>query len=142
MRVNADSDTTWSVDEDDRVTRVGRILRRTNIDELPQLVNVLLGDMSLVGPRPERSYFVEQFNDCIEHYGDRHRAPAGLSGWAQVHGLRGDTSIEARVRFDNDYIEHWTLWLDVVIICRTVLSVAKDVVLRHPADAARTHSAD
>jgi exopolysaccharide biosynthesis polyprenyl glycosylphosphotransferase len=99
---------------------VGRLLRRTSIDELPQLWNVLRGDMSLVGPRPERGYLVEQFNTSVSGYRDRHRLPVGLTGWAQVHGLRGDTSLRERVRFDNQYIEHWSLWRDVVILIRTV----------------------
>ena len=91
-----------------------------SIDELPQLWNVLRGDMSLVGPRPERGYLVEQFNASVSGYRDRHRLPVGLTGWAQVHGLRGDTSLRERVRFDNQYIEHWSLWRDVVILVRTL----------------------
>jgi exopolysaccharide biosynthesis polyprenyl glycosylphosphotransferase len=120
MMVNDDSDTAWSVADDDRVTRVGRFLRRTSLDEMPQLLNVLRGDMSLVGPRPERPHFVQQFSAAIPGYRDRLRVPAGLTGWAQVHGLRGDTSIVDRVRFDNAYIENWSLWLDVVILARTL----------------------
>jgi exopolysaccharide biosynthesis polyprenyl glycosylphosphotransferase len=120
MRINADSDTTWSVAQDRRVTPVGRLLRKTSIDELPQLYNVLRGDMSLIGPRPERPHFVEQFGTEVPHYRDRHRAPVGISGWAQVHRLRGDTSIQERVRMDNYYVEHWSPWLDLVIILRTV----------------------
>jgi exopolysaccharide biosynthesis polyprenyl glycosylphosphotransferase len=119
MRVNADSETTWNVSSDRRVTVVGRFLRRTSIDELPQLFNVLRGDMSLVGPRPERPHFVEQFGRTVPHYAHRHRAPVGLTGWAQVHGLRGDTSIEERVRFDNYYIEHWSMWRDLTVLART-----------------------
>jgi exopolysaccharide biosynthesis polyprenyl glycosylphosphotransferase len=99
------------------------VLRRLSIDELPQLWNVLRGDMSLVGPRPERGYLVEQFNDEVYGYRDRHRLPVGLTGWAQVHGLRGETSLRERVRFDNHYIEHWSLWRDLVIMCRTGLAV-------------------
>jgi exopolysaccharide biosynthesis polyprenyl glycosylphosphotransferase len=125
MRVNGDSDTQWSVVEDDRLTRVGRILRRTSIDELPQLWSVLRGDMSLVGPRPERPFFVEQFSVDVDGYGDRHRVPVGLTGWAQVHGLRGDTSIRERARFDNQYVEHWSLWRDVVILLRTLAEVVR-----------------
>jgi exopolysaccharide biosynthesis polyprenyl glycosylphosphotransferase len=120
MLVNEDSDTQWSSAEG-RVTRVGRLLRRTCIDELPQLVNVLRGDMSLVGPRPERPHFVDQFSSNYPRYRDRHRVPAGLTGWAQVHGLRGaSTSIPERIQLDNYYIEHWSLWRDVVILARTV----------------------
>jgi exopolysaccharide biosynthesis polyprenyl glycosylphosphotransferase len=120
MLVNDDSDVAWSVVHDDRVTRVGRFLRKTSLDELPQLLNILKGEMSLVGPRPERPHFVQQFSASVPHYSDRLRAPAGLTGWAQVHGLRGDTSIAERVRFDNAYIENWSLWLDLVIIARTL----------------------
>jgi exopolysaccharide biosynthesis polyprenyl glycosylphosphotransferase len=120
MMENNDSDTAWSVLHDDRVTRVGRFLRRTSLDELPQLFNIIRGEMSLVGPRPERPHFVDEFSAVIPRYRDRLRVPAGLTGWAQVHGLRGDTSILERVRFDNAYIENWSLWLDLVIIARTL----------------------
>jgi lipopolysaccharide/colanic/teichoic acid biosynthesis glycosyltransferase len=120
MLINHDSDTTWSVAQDSRVTPVGRLLRKLSIDELPQLYNVLRGDMSLIGPRPERPHFVEQFGSEVPHYHDRHRAPVGITGWAQVHQLRGDTSIHERVRMDNYYVEHWTPWLDLVIILRTL----------------------
>ena len=120
MRVNDDHHTTWSVDDDDRVTRVGEFLRSTHLDELPQLFNVIRGDMSIVGPRPERPYFVEQFSSEIDGYGDRHRVPVGITGWAQVNGYWGDTSIEARVRLDNRYIENWSPWRDLVIALRTI----------------------
>jgi lipopolysaccharide/colanic/teichoic acid biosynthesis glycosyltransferase len=121
MSVNLDSDTQWSVVSDVRITPVGRILRRTCLDELPQLFNVLRGDMSLVGPRPERPFFVDQFSSSIPRYVDRHRVPAGLTGWAQVHGLRGaSTSIPERIQLDNYYIEHWSLWRDLVILARTM----------------------
>ena len=123
MLVNDDADTTWSVQDDRRVTPVGRFLRRSCLDELPQLFNVLRGDMSLVGPRPERPYFAQRFSDHVPRYDGRHRVPAGMTGWAQVHGLRGDTPIPDRVRFDNYYIEHWSLWLDIVILTRTLVSV-------------------
>jgi exopolysaccharide biosynthesis polyprenyl glycosylphosphotransferase len=123
MEVNDDSDTTWSVVDDARVTRVGRILRRTNLDELPQLVNVLRGEMSLIGPRPERPHFAHRFAGEVPRYGDRHRMPGGITGWAQVHGLRGDTPIPDRTRLDNQYIEHWSLWGDIVIVARTVANV-------------------
>ena len=102
---------------------VGRIIRKTSLDELPQLFNILRGDMSLVGPRPERPHFVEQFGELYIGYADRHRVPCGLTGWAQIHGLRGNTPIDQRARFDNFYIENWTLWLDIKIILRTVVSV-------------------
>ena len=130
LLVNDDSDRTWSVVTDVRVTAVGKVLRATSLDELPQLINVIRGDMSLVGPRPERPHFVSEFNQRVTRYDDRHRVPVGITGWAQVHGLRGDTSIEERARFDNRYIEHWSLWHDVVILSRTAASVARDAVRR------------
>ncbi len=120
MRVNDDSATQWSVHDDDRVTIVGRFLRPTHLDELPQLLNVLRGEMSLVGPRPERPHFVEQFGAEIDGYHFRHRVPVGITGWAQVNGYWGDTSIETRVRLDNRYIENWSLWRDLVIGLRTI----------------------
>ena len=113
----------WNIAQDDRLTAVGKILRRTSLDELPQLWNILRGDMSLVGPRPERPYFVDKFTHQFPRYMARHRVPAGLTGTAQVHGLRGDTSIADRARFDNYYIENWSLWEDVKILLRTVSQV-------------------
>lgn len=110
--------TEWSTDQA-RVTRVGGVLRRTGLDELPQLWNVLRGEMSLIGPRPERTHFVDLFNHEYPRYDNRHRVPGGLSGWAQVHGLRGDTSIEERLAFDTYYIENWSLSRDIKIILRT-----------------------
>jgi exopolysaccharide biosynthesis polyprenyl glycosylphosphotransferase len=115
-----DSATTWSIATDDRVGPVGRLLRRTSIDELPQLWNVLRGDMSLVGPRPERPHFVDKFSAEFERNAYRHRAQVGLTGLAQVSGLRGDTPIADRARFDNYYIENWSIWLDVKILFRTI----------------------
>jgi exopolysaccharide biosynthesis polyprenyl glycosylphosphotransferase len=118
-----DSATTWNVSNDQRVGRVGKFLRKSSLDELPQLWNVLTGEMSLVGPRPERPHFVDRFSQSIPRYSSRHRVPAGMTGWAQVHGLRGDTSIEERAVFDNSYVENWSLWGDIKIIIRTVQQV-------------------
>lgn len=103
-----------------RLTGVGRFLRSTGLDELPQLLSVIKGDMSLVGARPEELIYAKRFSSAVRGYPERHRLPVGLTGWAQVHGLRGETSIAQRVRFDNNYIEHWSLWRDVVITLRTV----------------------
>ncbi len=125
MRINDRSDTQWSSDDAELLTPFGRLIRRTGMDELPQLFNVLAGSMSLVGPRPERPYFADQFSVDVNGYSDRHRVPAGLTGWAQVHGLRGDSSIAQRARFDNHYIEHWSLWRDLVILARTALTVLR-----------------
>ena len=121
----AESQTMWNIGEDPRVTRVGRFLRKSSLDELPQLFNILRGDMSLVGPRPARPHFVSQFRSLYPSYEARHRVPSGLTGWAQIHGLRGDTSIADRARFDNYYIENWSLWLDAKIIMRTFSSVIR-----------------
>jgi exopolysaccharide biosynthesis polyprenyl glycosylphosphotransferase len=120
---DGESDTKWSVARDDRMGRFGRMLRRTSLDEIPQLYNILRGDMTLVGPRPERPFFVEQFSSEYRDYGWRHRVPAGLTGLAQVSGLRGDTPIADRARFDNYYIENWSLWLDLKIVLRTLREV-------------------
>lgn len=115
------------------VTPIGHWLRRFSLDELPQLWNVLRGEMSLIGPRPERPYFVQRYTAEVPGYEDRHRLPAGLTGWAQVNGLRGETSIHHRARFDNAYIERWSLWLDVTILLRTLGAVLRDSLLRKPA---------
>jgi lipopolysaccharide/colanic/teichoic acid biosynthesis glycosyltransferase len=114
-----ESATAWSVSGDSRIRPAGRFLRRTSLDELPQLWNILRGDMTLVGPRPERPYFVDRFSAEFDRYAHRHRVQAGLTGLAQVSGLRGDTSIADRTRYDNYYIEHWSLWLDIKIVIRT-----------------------
>jgi len=111
------------VEGQDRRTPVGRLLRRCSLDELPQLLNVLRGEMSLIGPRPERPEFVELFRQDIVRYGDRHRVKSGITGWAQVHGLRGQTSLAERVEWDNYYIAHWSLGLDVKILALTVAAV-------------------
>ncbi len=111
----------WTTEDDPRRTKLGTFMRRFNIDELPQLFNVFVGDMSLVGPRPERPIYVEQFRQRIPRYMDRHREKAGMTGWAQVNGLRGDTSIAERTKYDLWYIENWSLTLDIKIILRTIV---------------------
>jgi exopolysaccharide biosynthesis polyprenyl glycosylphosphotransferase len=118
-----ESQTKWCVAVDNRIGPVGRFLRSTSIDELPQLWNIIRGDMTLVGPRPERPHFVELFSAQFDRYAHRHRVQAGLTGFAQVSGLRGDTSIADRARYDNFYIENWSLWLDIKIILRTFREV-------------------
>jgi lipopolysaccharide/colanic/teichoic acid biosynthesis glycosyltransferase len=102
------------------VTRIGSFLRRSSLDELPQLLNVARGEMSLIGPRPERPEFVNLFEEHVESYGDRHRVKPGITGWAQVNGLRGQTSLRERIAYDNDYIQYWSPWLDVKIACLTL----------------------
>jgi len=111
----------WTVKDDPRRTRLGAFMRRMNIDELPQLINVLTGEMSLVGPRPERPVYVEEFSKRIPRYMERHREKAGMTGWAQLNGLRGDTSVEERTKYDLWYIENWSVWLDIKIIVQTIL---------------------
>jgi len=111
------------IEGDDRRTRLGTFLRRASIDELPQLINVLKGEMSLIGPRPERPEFVGLFEESVHRYTDRHRVKSGITGWAQVHGLRGKTSLSDRVEWDNYYIENWSLWLDLKVLLLTLLAV-------------------
>jgi exopolysaccharide biosynthesis polyprenyl glycosylphosphotransferase len=121
MRVDAEAQGPgWTVKDDPRRTRLGAFIRRYHIDELPQFINVLLGDMSIVGPRPERPMFVEQFRRLVPRYMDRHQEKAGITGWAQVNGLRGDTSIFERTKYDLYYIENWSLLFDIKIIIRTI----------------------
>jgi exopolysaccharide biosynthesis polyprenyl glycosylphosphotransferase len=128
MRADAEAYTgpVWASANDSRRTRMGAIIRRLSVDELPQLINVLIGDMSLVGPRPERPVFVEQFKETIPRYMDRHREKAGITGWAQVNGLRGDTSIIERTKYDLWYTENWSLALDFRILIRTILNIFMD----------------
>jgi Undecaprenyl-phosphate glucose phosphotransferase len=122
MRVGAEKETgaVWAQKDDDRRTWFGTFLRKTSLDELPQLINVLIGDMSLVGPRPERPEFIEQFSRTIPSYFARHAVKAGITGWAQVHGWRGNTSLRKRLQFDLYYITHWTPWLDIKILWMTL----------------------
>ncbi|HKN97458.1 MAG TPA: sugar transferase, partial [Pseudonocardiaceae bacterium] len=118
LPAHADADIRWDVPPG--ATRLGQWLRETHLDELPQLWNVVRGEMSLVGPRPERPYFAARFGHTVPDYAGRQRMPAGITGWAQVHGLHGDTSMIDRVRFDNQYVDSWTPWLDLVVLCRTL----------------------
>jgi lipopolysaccharide/colanic/teichoic acid biosynthesis glycosyltransferase len=111
------------VEGEDRRTGLGAFLRASSIDELPQLFNVLRGEMSVIGPRPERPEFVSQFERNVYRYGERHRVKSGISGWAQVHGLRGKTSIADRAEWDNFYIENFSLWLDLKIALLTFRAV-------------------
>ena len=110
----------WTTKDDPRVTKVGRILRKTSIDELPQLFNVLMGNMSLVGPRPERPFFVEKFKEEVPRYMIKHQVRPGMTGWAQINGYRGDTSIRKRIDCDLYYIENWTMGLDFKILFLTL----------------------
>lgn len=121
MRVDAERLGRWTKPDDPRKTRIGSFLRKTNLDELPNLINVFYGQMSLVGPRPEQELFVEEFRERIPRYMERHREKMGMTGWAQVNGLRGDTSIEERLKYDLYYVENWSVWLDIKIILRTIL---------------------
>ena len=135
MRTNDEEDSAWSTNEDDRRTFFGALIRKLSIDELPQLINVLKGDMSIVGPRPEIPHFVEQFRDEVPLYMIRHMVKPGMTGLAQVSGYRGDTSIRGRIDCDIAYIENWTIWLDIRIILRTFTSLVNDCLL-YTSDAA------
>lgn len=125
MRTGAErsSGPVWTSKGDTRVTSVGKVLRRSSLDELPQLFNVLRGEMSLVGPRPERPHFVDKFKDSVPKYLERHRVKSGITGWAQVNGLRGDTSIIERTKYDIYYVENWSLLFDIKIILMTIWTV-------------------
>jgi len=128
MRADAEerSGPVWATKDDPRKTRFGSFIRKHSLDELPQFINVLVGEMSLVGPRPERPVFVEQFRQIVPRYMERHKEKAGITGWAQVNGLRGDTSIIERTKYDLWYIENWSLLLDIKIIIRTIFGIFKD----------------
>jgi exopolysaccharide biosynthesis polyprenyl glycosylphosphotransferase len=127
MKKDAEKETgaVWAKVDDPRKTKIGAVLRKTSIDELPQLFNVLIGDMSLVGPRPERPELVENFLKRIPHYALRHKIKGGMTGWAQIHGWRGDTDLNTRIQYDLYYIEHWSFWLDMQILFRTIPAVLK-----------------
>ena len=120
VQPEAEEKKAWTVKNDPRVTGIGKFMRRTSLDELPQLFNILKGDMSLVGPRPERPFFVEKFREEIPRYMVKHQVRPGLTGWAQVNGYRGDTSIRKRIEYDLYYIENWTLGLDIKILFLTI----------------------
>jgi lipopolysaccharide/colanic/teichoic acid biosynthesis glycosyltransferase len=115
----------WSMPDNPRCTRFGKILRRTSFDELPQLINVLKGEMSLVGPRPERPVFIKQFSDEYKKYMLRHKVKTGMTGWAQVNSLRGNTSIRKRLLYDLYYVKNWSWWLDIWILILTPLQIIK-----------------
>jgi len=125
MRVapQRESDTRWTTPDDSRRTMIGTFLRKTSLDELPQFFNVLQGDMSVVGPRPERPHFVEKFNEEIDAYNSRHHLKSGITGWAQVNGWRGNTDIRKRVECDLFYVRNWSLGFDLQIVAKTVLTV-------------------
>lgn len=120
MKINRCDELHFTTQNDDRTTKIGRFIRKCSLDELPQLFNVLKGDMSLVGPRPERPEFVEQFKEQIPRYMIKHQVRPGMTGWAQINGYRGNTSIQKRIEYDLYYIENWTLWFDIVILFQTI----------------------
>ena len=121
MHYDAESETgaVWASENDERRTKIGTFLRKYSLDELPQLFNVLKGEMSLVGPRPERPVFIDQFKSKIPNYMLRHKVKAGITGWAQINGWRGNTSLEKRIEFDLYYIERWSIWFDIKILFLT-----------------------
>ena len=123
MRPDATRLGDWTTKDDPRVTWLGRFLRRYSLDELPQFINVIRGEMSVVGPRPEQPQYVERFSQSIPRYMRRHKQKSGITGWAQANGLRGDTSIEERTRYDLYYVENWSLLFDVKIIIKTGLDI-------------------
>jgi lipopolysaccharide/colanic/teichoic acid biosynthesis glycosyltransferase len=122
QQTESDEKKAWTVKNDPRVTGIGKVLRKTSLDELPQLFNILKGDMSLVGLRPERPLFVDKFKEEIPRYMIKHQVRPGLTGWAQVNRYRGDTSIRKRIEYDLYYIENWTLGFDIKIILLTFIT--------------------
>ena len=127
MCVNSESDTAWSRSRDSRITRFGAFIRKFSLDELPQFFNVLKGEMSVVGPRPELPFFVDMYKDVVPLYMVKHQVKPGLTGWAQVNGYRGDTSIEKRIEYDIWYIENWSMYLDLKIIFMTIFNEEKNL---------------
>jgi lipopolysaccharide/colanic/teichoic acid biosynthesis glycosyltransferase len=117
----------WTIDNDPRFLRIGYWMRKWNLDEIPQFWNVLLGDMSLVGPRPERPEHIAHFKEQIAHYNARHFVLPGLTGWAQIHGFRGNTNVEQRLQYDLYYLENWSIWLDFYIMAATLMQSARDI---------------
>ena len=122
----ADEIHAWTTANDARVTKIGKIIRRTSLDELPQIFNIIVGDMSIVGPRPERPFWVEKFKEEIPRYMIKHQVRPGLTGWAQINGYRGDTSIKKRIEYDLYYIENWKLSLDIKILFITIFKGFRD----------------
>jgi undecaprenyl-phosphate glucose phosphotransferase len=126
LQTKEEEENKWTTKEDNRKTKVGKFIRKTNIDELPQFFNVLKGDMSFIGPRPERPFFVEKFKEEIPKYMIKHQVRPGITGWAQANGLRGDTSIRKRIEYDIFYIENWSLTLDIKIVILTIMNGFKN----------------
>jgi exopolysaccharide biosynthesis polyprenyl glycosylphosphotransferase len=122
----------WTTDNDPRQTRLGIFIRKIEADELPNLINVLLGEMSLVGPRPEQAHYVNEFRETVPRYMDRHQEKGGMTGWAQVNGLRGDTSIAERTKYDLWYMENWSILLDIKIILRTMWQIVERKSRKEP----------
>jgi len=116
----------WTQKDDPRVTKIGKFIRKTSIDELPQFYNILKGDMSLIGPRPERPYFVNKFRESVPKYMIKHHVKPGMTGWAQINGYRGNTSIVKRIEYDIFYVENWSVWLDIKIFIKTIPTLITD----------------
>ena len=128
MTIEADKEnlSQWTQPGDPRRTRIGAWLRKTSLDEIPQLINVIKGQMSLVGPRPEQPEFVKQFSEEYKKYMLRHKVKAGMTGWAQIHSFRGDTSLKKRLQYDLYYIRNWSFWMDLWILLKTPWEIIKD----------------